>query len=795
MRPISLLIIFFFSNVISAQIKIHGAVVTSQNRPLEFAEITLFSEDAKPLLNQLTNEKGEFILDSKKGNYTLQIHQSDEILHTQTIELNSDFDAGIISVNPSKTIEEIVLTKRKKLVERKIDRLVFNIENKINATGGDALDALKMTPGVLIRNENISIIGKQTIRVLIDDKMLELGEADLANFLRSIPSDNIKSIEVITTPPAKYDAAGGSGLINIQLKKTKKDSWSLSLGSSYLRREEHGEGAVTSNLLHNKNNLSLSASLNYRDGGEYHDYQDYNSFPNNFWNTRQAFKRQYKRLNSVLGMQYSATPNWTFGFQYIANINNAKANRITRSSVFHYNNDTAFNEILSEINAAQKPKFNSLNLFNEIKLDSLGKKIILNLDHFNYSNFDTRPYQGTSVMNNPFTIQYFKGINNNQQRTNNFSGKVDIELPTTWANWSTGGKISASKTENDISAFNSGLINNQNPEMPQINNQYNYDENVQALYFSGNKKFSNKFEVQIGLRMEATQTRSYNENSNLPIDNNYTKLFPSLNVLYSANENSTYRLSYSKRIARPNFAELNPNVTYVTPFLSVEGNQVLRPYFVNNFDFFYTFKDLETKLYYSIENDVFNQVGLPNLDNGNIRLVYKNIFNIKRYGISETFTFDKLNWWNSINTLNINYSSAKTIDLAATEANGLTSFFTTNNDFNLNKKKTLLFNLSFEYYMFGNYGIDKIRPFTSTSFAIQYHLLDKDLKITFKANDIFKTDRFRFSSTVNGFHRNSDYYFDTRLFQLAINYKFGSKKVSVKKRQTGNEDERARTGN
>lgn len=795
MRPISLLIIFFFSNVISAQIRISGTVVTSQNRPLEFAEITLFSEDAKPLLNQLTNEKGEFILDYKKGNYILQIHQSDEILHTQNIVLNSDFDAGIITVNPSKTIEEIVLTKRKKLVERKIDRLVFNIENKINATGGDALDALKMTPGVLIRNENISIIGKQTIRVLIDDKMLELGEADLANFLRSIPSDNIKSIEVITTPPAKYDAAGGSGLINIQLKKTKKDSWSLSLGSSYLRREEHGEGAVTSNFLYNKNNLSLSASLNYRDGGEYHDYQDYNSFPNNFWNTRQAFKRQYKRLNSVLGMQYSATPNWIFGFQYIANINNAKANRITKSSVFNHNSDTVFNEILSEINAAQKPKFNSLNLFNEIKLDSLGKKIILNLDYFNYSNFDTRPYQGTSVMNNPYNIQYFKGINNNQQRTNNFSGKIDIEFPTTWANWSTGGKISVSKTENDISAFNSGLVQNQNPEMPQINNQYNYDENVQALYFSGNKKLSNKFEVQIGLRIEATQTKSYDENSSTSIDNNYTKLFPSLNVLYSANGNSTYRLSYSKRIARPNFAELNPNVTYVTPFLSVEGNQVLRPYFVNNFDFFYTFKNLETKLYYSIENDVFNQVGLPNLDNDNIRLVYKNIFNIKRYGISETFTFDKLSWWNSINTLNINYSTAKTIDLVATEANGLTSFFTTNNDFNLNKNKTLLFNVSFEYYMFGNYGIDKIKPFTSTSFALQYHLLDKDLKITLKANDIFKTDRFRFSSTVNGVHRNSDYYFDTRSFQLAINYKFGSKKVSVKKRQTGNEDERARTGN
>lgn len=795
MRQLFLFMIFICSNAISGQIKISGTVITSQNRPLEYAEITLFSEDSKLLLNKLTNEKGEFILDYQKGNYTLQIHQSDEILYTKKIQLNSDFDAGIITINPSKTIEAIILIKKNKLVERKLDRLVFNIENKISATGGDALDALKMTPGVLVRNENISIIGKQTVRVLIDDKMLELGEADLANFLRSIPSDNIKSIEVITTPPAKYDAAGGSGLINIQLKKTKKDSWSLTLGSSYLRRAEHGEGAFTNNFLYNKNKVSLSASFNYRDGGEYQDYQDYNSFPNNFWNTRQSFKRQYKRINTVLGMQYSATPNWTFGFQYIANLNNAKAHRTTKSSVFNDNNDIAFNEIVSEVNAAQKPKFNSLNVFNEIKLDSIGKKIILNLDYFNYSNYDTRPYEGTSVMNNPYRIQYFKGINNNQQKTNNFSGKIDVELPTAWANWSMGGKISVSKTENDISAFNSGLVDYLNPNTVQTNHQYNYDENVQALYFSGNKKFNNTFEAQIGLRMEATQTKSHNGNLSQSVDNNYIKLFPSFNLSYAANDNSTYRLSYSKRIARPNFAELNPNVTYVTPFLSVEGNRVLRPYFVDNFELFYTYKKLETKFYYSIENDVFNQVGLPNLDTNNIRLIYKNIYNIKRYGVSETFTFDKLKWWNSINTLNINYSTAKTIDLAATGANGFTSFFTTNNDFTINKAKTLLFNLSFDYYMFGTYGIDKIKPFTSTSFTFQYLLLDKNLKITLKANDIFKTDRFRFSSTVNGVKRNSDYYFDTRLFQLSINYKFGSKKVNIKKRTTGNEEERARTGN
>ena len=798
MRKVFLLIVcivLMINSALIAQIKISGKVVTLENKPLEYAEVILFSEKAIPLINRLTNEKGEFTVDYQKGIYKLEIRQLKQVLFTKNIELNSDFDLGTITVDATNTLETVVISKKKDLVERKIDRLVFNIENTISAVGGDALDALKITPGVLVRNENVTIVGKQSVRVLIDDKMVELGEGDLASFLRSIPADNIKTIEVITTPPAKYDAAGGSGLINIRLKKAQADSWSLSLGSSYLRRYDEGEGAITSNFMYSKNKLSLTSSLNYRDGGETFDYQDYNSFPDELWNTNQRFNRDYKRLNGVLSMQYLAAPSWTLGFQYIANFNKTNSNRNTRSSVYDYHTAVPINDIVSYTTADQKPDFNSVNLFNEFKLDSAGKKIILNLDYFKYSNNDTRPYEGTSVLNNPNAIQYFKGINDNSQRTNNYSGKVDVELPAKLANWNFGGKISVSTTANDIAAFNSGLVNSPITNMPQTAHQFDYSEYVQALYFSGHKKFNNQLQAQIGLRMEATQTKSYNGNLNQSLNTDYTRLFPTVNLSYAPTGNSTYRLSYGRRIARPNFSELNPNVTYITPFLTVEGNQVLRPYFIDNFEFIHSYKNLETKLYYSKESDVFNQIGLPDLETNHIRLIYKNIYNLIRYGLSESFTFNKFKWWNSTNMMNVIYTTAQTIDLSATGVDGFTSFFTSNNDFNLNANKTVLFNLGFEYYFLGTYGIDKIKPFTSTSFAIQYLLLHKDLRINLKANDVFKSDRYRFSSTVAGVYRRSDYYFDTRLVQLSVSYKFGSKKVDVKNRQTGNQEERVRTGN
>jgi outer membrane receptor protein involved in Fe transport len=790
-----LFIVFILSNTVTAQVKFSGQVITTEKTPLEHAEVILFSEQSIPLVNRLTNDKGGFSIAYQKGTYKLEIRQFGEILHTQNIELTSDFDAGEIIVDVANVLETVVISKKKEVVERKVDRLVFNLENTISVAGGDALDALRVTPGLQVRNESITMIGKSSIRVLIDGKMIEVGEEELTNLLRSIPADNIKNIEVITTPPAKYEASGSSGLININLKKAKKDSWNLSLGSSYLRRSEKGEGAMTSNFMYNKNKLGLSSSLNYRDGGESFDYQDDVYFPDQLWKTGQQFKRNYKRINAILGLQYSVTPKWAFGFQYIGNFNKTIGDRNTKSDVFENNASTSFNDVKAFTTSYQKPEFNSINWFNEIKLDSVGKKIVLNLDYFKYSNTDIRPYEGTSEIINPFDLQYFKGINNNNQKTNNFSGKIDVDLPTTLINWSVGGKISVSKTKNDISSFNSGLVDDSVTDLPLTTNKFDYNEYIQAAYVSGNKKFENNIEVQFGTRLEATQTKSYDGSLKQTVNNNYTKFFPSINISYSPKENSTYRLGYSKRIGRPNFMELNPNITYVNPFLTVEGNPFLRPYFIDNFELIYSYKKLESKLYYSIENNMYNQIGLPDSTTYLVRLTNRNMFNIKRYGISELYIFDKYNWWTSNNTFVLNYLTSETIDIPAEGVDGFYSTFSTNNDFVLNTAKTLLFNLNFTFMPVGTYGVNRLESSSSTSLSVQYLLLNKDLKITLRANDVFRTDQMRFNSMVNGVYRDSNYYFDSRSVQLALNYKFGNKNVNIGKRETGNADERVRTGN
>ena len=207
LRLLSFLAIVLLTNNIYGQFTISGKVEQADKNKNQFTEVLLLDKDSVIIKNDLIAENGNFTLKiNNGGGYTLKVKQLNHFLYKKDIQVNSDLNLGTISIENAKEIKEVVITGKKKLVERKIDRLVFNVENAIATTGGDALEALKITPGVKVQNDNVSIIGKGAVSVMVDDRLIQLKQEDLSNFLKSISADNIKSIEVITTPPAKYDA-------------------------------------------------------------------------------------------------------------------------------------------------------------------------------------------------------------------------------------------------------------------------------------------------------------------------------------------------------------------------------------------------------------------------------------------------------------------------------------------------------------------------------------------------------------------------------------------------------------
>ena len=252
------------SKVCAQQITISGIVQDNNRQPVEYAEIILYRNvDSTKMQRALSDSIGRFVITALKGEYKLKIYQMGRVYFSQDISISQQTNLGIITIeNTSKQLSEVVITSKKRLIERKIDRLVFNVENSVASQGMDATETLGNTPMVKVdRNTGVSIVGKSSVSVMINERMVNLSGNELVNYLQSLRSDNIAKIEVITTPPAKYEAQGNSGIINIVLKKNPNLGWSGNLSSTYVQKSLNG---FLNNYVLNYQSSKLSVSLKLR---------------------------------------------------------------------------------------------------------------------------------------------------------------------------------------------------------------------------------------------------------------------------------------------------------------------------------------------------------------------------------------------------------------------------------------------------------------------------------------------------------------------------------------------------
>ncbi|PQL91200.1 hypothetical protein [Apibacter sp. wkB309] len=213
----------------SQEITLKGTLKLNENISENKLEVYLIKPDSIIITSEIDDHKNFIFRNLYEGLYELKIKEDSDELYSKSLIIKENTDLGIIDLSTGIKLQQIVVTGNKKLIERKIDRTIFNVENSAATSGGDGLDVLKLTPGIQVKNDQISMVGKSSLKVLVNDKIIPLSDDDLINYLKSISSDNIKNIEVITAPPAKYDAEGNSGLINIVLKTSKKNNWTVIL--------------------------------------------------------------------------------------------------------------------------------------------------------------------------------------------------------------------------------------------------------------------------------------------------------------------------------------------------------------------------------------------------------------------------------------------------------------------------------------------------------------------------------------------------------------------------------------
>ncbi|MDY6025288.1 outer membrane beta-barrel protein [Bergeyella zoohelcum] len=382
--------------------------------------------------------------------------------------------------------------------------MVFNVEQAVAIQGGNALDALKNTPRVKVENDAVSIIGKGNLMIMVNDKILRLSGADLSEYLKTINIEEIKKIEVITNPPSKYNAEGNSGIINVVTKKSKNNSWNASLRSTFTQAM-HTAGNIGGGYNMKKGKLELSSFLRYNNGSNAPIENDHIYYVNSTWETINNRRDYTNNLSARVSLGYQINAKLKTGFNFDFTRARPLIKEDIHTAVSEETNRSGNFAIKTIGRSRMKLLFKSLNYYATYDIDSSGKKMALDIDVFGYENHNNRKFQ-TVEANNKKLIQ---ARNYGEQDIKNISLNLDMEHPTQWLKMNYGVRFSRVKTNNLFQFFNI------EKEIESINidqsNNFQYQEDIQALYFSGQKSFGEKWEAKIGLRHEWTQTSGFSE--------------------------------------------------------------------------------------------------------------------------------------------------------------------------------------------------------------------------------------------------------------------------------------------
>ncbi len=817
---IGIFILLMIGNL-AAQTKgnIIGKIATSDGKGFTAATVHLLKASDSSLIKMTaSDDQGSFSFDySTVGKYMILVTASG---HAKAYSPVFEFDGiktielDLISLKPqSKDLKEVAVVGRKPLIEQKIDRTVINVEAAVSNVGATALEVLEKSPGISVdKDGNISLKGKPGVQVYIDGKPSYLGGAELVNLLKNMMATQLDQIEIMTNPPAKYDAAGNSGIINIRTKKNKARGFNGSVTAGY------SQGAYW------RTNENLN--LNYRNG-------KYNAFLNYSFNKHNAFqeltiRRTYKKddaktidalfeqvafmpnsntsNNLKLGADYFISKNTTIGFVASGFINPE-----------HFRNfNTAFlkdgNAIIDSIvystgDMRDSWKNGNLNLNFRHQFDSTGRELTADLDLSKYRSHNRQKFSNTSYDPNWIKKSKTELLSDLPVGIDIYSAKVDYVHPVgKELKLEAGVKSSYVNTDNAAEYFN--LVNG-NPEVDyNKTNRFLYDENINAAYLNLSKQFK-KLGVQAGLRIENTNYKGHQLGNLVKSDSSFAKtynnLFPTVFFSYNANPKHQFGLSIGRRIDRPAYQDLNPFLFFLDNYTYQAGNPYIRPQYTNNVEFSHTFKSFfTTTLNYSSTKDYMNETFEQNkdtsaADRGYATIVRQGNIGVRQNtGISISAQLTIAKWWSANIYSNFNYNKFKgelygeQIDIDASNL-----MFNVSNQ--LKFEKGWGAELSGFYRTKGVEGQIMIQSFGQISGGVSKQVLKGKGSVRFNIRDMF------YSNLIKGnihFQKTQAYFEnkrDSRVGSISFTYRFGKPiKGPQNNRKTGgvsDEQNRVKAGN
>ena len=766
---------FYYSQSIEGQI-------SSNSKNISDAEIMATKGNLK--FFTVSDSEGKFHLDTKEnGEFQIQIYHDGQSVLSEKINIQGNLQKNFTFSPPKTTetqVETVTLSGRKKLIERKVDRLVFNVENSVAAQGLDAIEALGKTPMLRTTDTAISIAGKSSVAVMINDKMVNLSGDALINYLKTLRSDDIAKIEVITTPPAKYEAEGKSGLINIVLKKNTSLGWNASLqtsGNYYYGRPIVGtRSGGTFNYQGKK--LSVTTNLSTADniwmGNSYNNNQNFND--PDYWNTTTQSSNHFKYSGGNVKAEYKINDKNLVGISY--NYSRTKSNEKADNTT-NILNGTNYSEFTSNANNTNKRNTHNATLFYDIKLDSLGGKLGFS---GNYLEYNSKANNFYNTVTNVVTAT-------NAQPANDYkiySGQVDFEKTIHKVKTEMGAKFTKFENYSIFNFYN--LINDEAIFNSTRSNDFIYNEENYAAYASGSFDINEKWKAKLGLRYEYTRLKGYSPTENLTNKNEYGKFFPTAYVSYQPNDNHSFSVNYSRRIGRPYFGELNPFRYFTSEFEYSSGNPYLRPTFTNTIELGYVLKsNFNVTAYYNQTKDNYDRI--QRFENGIKFSTTENFYNTERAGFNVSYNYNKIKWLETNVFVNAFYTSSKSfVTESVSKLEGYGADFTIDNTVFLKKDKSLAWNLGYWQDLPYKDGNTQYKNVSVLYTGMKISLMEKNLIFNLFLNDILNTSRSKGTEYYSDFSSNYYYRSKTRSLNLSVTYKFGNSKVNGATKQVKFDD-------
>jgi hypothetical protein len=781
---------------------VKGRITDQYNKPVAFVTVILINAKTKtPVKWGESNSSGEYRIEKVTPNeYILSVSfLGYKKFETEVFVLATNttvIEENVVLQESGTLLKEATVTGKRSFIEQQADKMVINPDASITTASENVLEVLKNTPGIFIdNNDNISLKGKQGIKVLIDEKPTYVSSEQLASLLKSMQAKDVERIEIIENPSSRYDAEGSSGIINIKTKHIKRAGFN---GSTFGTMGYNGSYSGNSGLNMNMNFGQLNIFGNYSYNawaGWNNSLVQYKTNTGNYQSIDSKSDYEGKAHNFKVGADYYLTKSQVFSVMFRGSDG---SNESPFSSDTRLENSQHQLDSLLKTNTKENSKWQNYtyNLNYKWDIDTLGQSLTVDADYARFFSKSTNNQHSSFYSSDGEDLYHHSEVLTTQRSILHIlTGKVDYALPINKRFYIEAGLKSNLVTNRANSDFDIDDPTNSISNLSLItSDQFIYTENINAAYASGRGLFGNT-SVQIGLRMENTNTKGDSKSMNRVDKRHYTNLFPTAFVLQTLNKDNQIGLQYSYRIGRPSYNLLNPFLWMLNIYTYSQGNPFLTPQYTHSLSLNYTYKNkLISSLGFNTTDDLFTEVIEHDSANNALYQTNKNLSKSINLNFSETAQLDFNKWWHLNATATVMYKKT------ASNHENVEDF--TKWSFNGNMSNTFILPRDYSVEVSGQYQSKQLSGYFESNanyrvnIGIQKKLFEKKGSVKLSLKDVFDSSHNYTKANYDDIDMTSKWHGSTRKLSLSFTYNFGKKNFKNRaNRTTSSSEEQERSNN